>query len=581
MTEDGAGSERLRDLRRRAEARLRAEPGVIPETLDQAGKLVHELRTHQIELEMQNEELRRVQGELVEARDRLSDLYDFAPVGYVTLSDKGLILEANLTVADMLGVERGLLIKQRLSAFVLAEDQDAFYRHRRDLLDTKQLRTFELRMLGRGGCQFWASLDCVLAPDPEGDGLRIRCSLADITLRKRAEQEKTAMAAQLQQAQKLESIGTLAGGVAHEINNPIHGIMNYAELISDGLGVGSPLAEYARGIIHETERTAAIVRSLLAFARHGDESHGPEQMNDIVGSTLSLVRAVMRHDQITLAVDVPEGLPFVNCRAQQIQQVLMNLLTNARDTLNQKYPEYHPDKAVTITARLIEKQDGSWVRTTVEDRGMGIDPEIRDRIFDPFFTTKDRAIGTGLGLSVTHGIVRDHGGELHVESEPGEYTRFHLDLPVAEVQPARVRDPGPATAGAPSLPHAPAPARVLVVDDERSLRLTVSAFLAKAGHDVRVAEDAEEALGLLETRPVDVVLSDIILPRMTGLKLLRRIRDLWPETRVILMTGEPTSETASEGDDAGAFAYLTKPIGKQVLLECVARAASARTPAER
>jgi signal transduction histidine kinase len=130
-----------------------------------------------------------------------------------------------------------------------------------------------------------------------------------------------------------------------------------------------------------------------------------------------------------LQVDIDEGLPQLKCRSQQIQQVLMNLMTNARDALNERYPEYDSEKRIRIRVRLIEKQGKKSIRTTVEDSGTGIRPAIRERIFDPFFTTKSEGVGTGLGLSISYGIVKDHGGELTVESKPGIYTRFHMDLP--------------------------------------------------------------------------------------------------------------------------------------------------------
>ena len=233
---------------------------------------------------------------------------------------------------------------------------------------------------------------------------------------------------QLVQSQRIESIGTLAGGVAHEINNPINGIMNYAQLILDSLERENPAAEFAREILHETQRISKIVRNLLTFSRNEKQSHSPALISDIVSSVLSLIQTVMRHDQIALEVAIPEGLPRIKCRSQQIQQVLMNLLTNARDALNERYPGYSPEKKIRVAAELIEKAGLRFIRTTVEDNGAGINPEIRDRIFDPFFTTKPKETGTGLGLSISYGIVRDHGGELIVESEPGRYTRFHMDL---------------------------------------------------------------------------------------------------------------------------------------------------------
>jgi PAS domain S-box-containing protein len=271
---------------------------------------------------------------------------------------------------------------------------------------------------------------CRVLKDDRGNVTGSLSSARDITEIKLAERQKADMEAQLRHAQKLESIGTLASGVAHEINNPINGVMNYAQLILDQSAPGAVAAEYAREIISETERVAVIVRNLLQFARQEKQTHSPARMEDIIDAVLSLMGAVLRHDQIRLEVDIGAGLPTVKCRSQQIQQVVMNMLSNARDALNEKYPDHHEDKAVSIRCRAFEKAGRPWMRVTVEDHGGGISLAIRDRIFDPFFTTKSKDKGTGLGLAISHGLVKEHHGDLHFETEPGHWTRFHLDLPV-------------------------------------------------------------------------------------------------------------------------------------------------------
>jgi PAS domain S-box-containing protein len=238
------------------------------------------------------------------------------------------------------------------------------------------------------------------------------------------------MEMQLRQSQKMESVGTLAGGVAHEINNPINGIMNYAQLIADQLPSEDALQKYTANIMKETNRVAQIVRNLLAYARQDKQGRSPANLNDIIQAVLTLIQTVVRHDQITLTVDVPEGLPQMECRSQQIEQVLVNLLTNARDALNEKYASYHENKVIRITAMHFERDGQGWIRTTIEDHANGIPEGVRDRVFDPFYTTKPVGKGTGLGLSISYGIVKDHGGVLHFETEAGQGTRFHMDLPV-------------------------------------------------------------------------------------------------------------------------------------------------------
>ncbi|KAA3615621.1 MAG: PAS domain S-box protein [Calditrichaeota bacterium] len=252
----------------------------------------------------------------------------------------------------------------------------------------------------------------------------------DITDRKQAEKEKITVEAQVRHQQKLESVGTLAGGVAHEINNPLNGIMNYAQLIDDELGEGNTLKKYSSEIIRESERISDIVRNLLTFSRDDKESHSPARIDDIIESTVSLVNIVFKKDQITLNIDIPQNLPSIKCRSQQIRQVIMNLMTNARDSLNQKYSGYDENKVINISVSQFADENRRWFRVMVEDKGVGINEDIQGKIFDPFFTSKDRAIGTGLGLSISYGLVKDHNGKLHFETEVGEFTRFYLDLPI-------------------------------------------------------------------------------------------------------------------------------------------------------
>lgn len=251
----------------------------------------------------------------------------------------------------------------------------------------------------------------------------------DVSLLKRAEQEVLGMEAHLRQSQKLESLGTLASGVAHEINNPLMGMINYADLLAQRVE-DDTVKEYSQIIIEEGNRIANIVRNLLSFSRQDKEAYDLAEIKDLIDRSLSLIGSVLRKDQISVELNIPEGLPQVKCRSQQIQQVIINLLTNAQHALNARYPEYHENKLIRITAIPSENDGENWIRMTVEDHGIGVPEDVRERIFDPFFSTKSRHEGTGLGLSVSFGIMKDHQGALSVESKPGEYTRLHVDLRV-------------------------------------------------------------------------------------------------------------------------------------------------------
>ncbi len=252
----------------------------------------------------------------------------------------------------------------------------------------------------------------------------------DITDRKILQREKTEWDMQIRQQQKLEAIGTLAGGVAHEINNPINVIMNFAQLVVDRSKEDSETTFYGKSIIDESLRISEIVKNLLQFSRQEKSSHSYANVEDIVYRTVSLMNTILKKDQILLSVKLEKDLPMVKCRSQQIQQVLMNLLTNARDALNDKYPGYDENKRIDISVKQKLHDDRRWIEIVVGDQGCGISEDIKEKIYEPFFSTKPKDKGTGLGLSISFGIVKDHHGSITIETKTNEYSRFIVELPV-------------------------------------------------------------------------------------------------------------------------------------------------------
>ncbi len=250
----------------------------------------------------------------------------------------------------------------------------------------------------------------------------------DITENKELGEKKKLLEANIRNQQKLESIGTLASGVAHEINNPINGIMNYGQLIVDLTEYNSEINNYAKEIIDESIRISKITKNLLQFSRFESTAYEKIMIGDILSKTISLVNTLISKEQIKMEFNYEDSIE-VYCRPQQIQQVVMNILTNARSALNEKYERYDDNKIIEVGCYEFIKEHEKWVRIIVEDHGSGIPKELQEKIFDPFFTTRSRCEGTGLGLSISHGIITEHKGELYFETEEGEYTKFFIELP--------------------------------------------------------------------------------------------------------------------------------------------------------
>ena len=400
------------------------------ELMSQVHRAVHQrLRSRAQALEAavaeRTQQLGRANEALRESEERFRGFTELSPVGIYVTDAKGDCVYANPRWCQMAGLTREEATGRGWCRAIHPADRERIVTEWYRMPRGPAAWAHEYRFLCPDGNETWVYGTAVPLYDEQGAVTGYLGANVDITERKRLE-------GQLHQAQRLESLGSLAGGVAHEINNPINGIMNYAQLISDQPDDADSAAQYAREIIAETNRVAAIVRSLLQFSRREGPPRQPVETGRIIDGVLSLFRTVIKHDQIQLSVRVDSGLPPIACQEQQIQQVLINLLTNARDALNERYPSYDVDKRVCVTARAVDSPAGARVRLTVEDSGGGIPASAQERIFDPFFTTKCPGRGTGLGLSIAHTIVRDHGGELSVETSEGQYTRFHVDLPPAD-----------------------------------------------------------------------------------------------------------------------------------------------------
>ena len=421
--------EQAAELRQRAEElalRHAAPAPADPESTlpTWAVEMLHELRVHQIELEMQNEELRRSEVKLEEARARYFDLYELAPLGYFTLDEFGVILEANLYAASRLGVSRAALVWQPFNRFIFREDQDSYYLHRRRLSEIGSAETWDLRMVRQDGTPFWAHLDA--APAWEADGPRVlRVTMGDISALKLAENREQRLEIELQHAQNMESLGAQTGSIAHDMNNVLGAILGMASANLDTQPDGSPACHAFDVITKAAERGVMLVRSLKSLAsRHPAEARELD-LNVILQDDVRLLEHTT-FNKYRLETAFEGGLNPILGDANALSNAFMNLLINSVEAMV-------PGGTLTIRTRNLESYQ---VEIQVEDTGTGMSAETMTKALEPYFTTKEVG-GAGLGLSIVESTVKAHHGQVEIESEPEHGTRVILRFPaLKKLRPA-------------------------------------------------------------------------------------------------------------------------------------------------
>jgi two-component system, cell cycle sensor histidine kinase and response regulator CckA len=698
---------------------------------ESARQLLYELRVHQVELQMQNEELRRAQQELEASRARYVDLYDLAPVGYVTLCEEGRVLEANLTAAGLLGAARRELLQQKLTRFILPEDQDVYFRHRRQLFETGTPQVCELRLLRRDGHTFWARLQ---ASPPHEDGGQPVCRtvLSDVTERKRTEETLRASEARhrmlfersrdalmtltspdwrvtsvnsstismfgvadeadfvsrppwhysperqpdgrasaekaramvetalregshffewafhrpsgdpflatvlltrmeidgqpllqvtvrdethlkrlqavLGQADRLASMGMLAAGVAHEINNPlVYVLYNVGTLAADlpritgaarrcfaGLrnqvgdaafleiaGEDAPMldpsmledtVDRAREALAGAQRIKNISRALGTFSRVESVERSMVDVNYAIECAVTMAFNEIKY-RARLVKDLGP-VPAIRASEGKLSQVFLNLLINASHAIEEGNVE---NNRIIIHTWA---EDGA-VFAAVKDTGKGILPQNLARVFEPFFTTKTAGVGSGLGLAICKNIVTDFGGDIRVESEVGKGTRFVVRLPA----PADALESLAAPGGSETARGAAASGRLLVVDDEDLILKTMKRLLGRE-HQVVTAASGEKGRAILEhDQAFDVILCDLMMPEMTGMDLHEWLARRNPAlaARMVFITGGAFTPRASHYLASVRNLKLEKPLDpvklKGLVSELVGAARAKRAPA--
>jgi two-component system, cell cycle sensor histidine kinase and response regulator CckA len=558
-------------------------------------QLLHKVRLYQNELELQNEELRRTRSELETARARYFDLleytsilYNHAPVGYLTLTQEGIIVEANRTATELLSLTRDRLLAQSILQLIVVEDQPIFHGYRKQLLATQNPQRCELRMRRADGTAFFVQMDAAITPSildtgDSADNLErnryIRTTISDISARVALEEEERKVRSQLEttlvdlretQAQmvkqeRLAVVGQLAAGIAHDFNNILAAITLYAQLVRRASDLPANLHARMGVIVDQTSRATHLIQQILDFSRRTaitrnatTLSHFLQQFVELLQHTLPETILITLETEKSLQTGIDD---VVDIDPSRIQQVLLNLAFNARDAM--------PDggELRIMLSRIMADSSspalasgtltaGPWLRIAVSDTGTGIPPQDLPHLFEPFFTTKGVGAGSGLGLAQVWGIIKQHEGEIDVTSGVGKGTTFSLYLSALSVAP-----PAPIVVETGEVPHGHGEC-VLVVEDNSALAAALISTLQQLGYQVLEAKNGEDAARLMaqEGHKVNLILSDLLMPLMSGEALIQSLRTQGWGQPVVVLSGHPLPETELEQLlSGGQISWLPKP----------------------
>jgi PAS domain S-box-containing protein len=546
--------------RRRAEDQLREQHLESDASGIQADqqRLLHELQVHRIELEMQNEELQRAMDQVEAGLEKYEDLYDFAPVGYLTLDRQGIIQEANLAAANLLGIERARLIQRRFGLSLAAAAQPVLNDFLTQVFESKSRQPCEVTLLPQGKARVEVRIEAVVA----ASGRECRAVLEDITEQKQAEQSRLI-------ANKLESTGILAGGIAHDFNNLLTVILLELELARALSPPGEELRQRLEAATKTVMTARGLTQQLITFAQGGAPVRKPICLSGVIREA---IRPALSGSRVRGEVSLASDLWWVEADEGQIGQVIRNLVLNAREAM----PEggvvcVRAENVVRASHEHPALPAGGYVRVSIVDQGVGMAEAMLAKIFDPYFSTKRRGDqkGMGLGLTICHTIVQKHGGAIAVESELGVGTTFQLYLPAC-------RKPGGETK--PSVAAIPArPGRILVMEDEEGVRVVMGAWLQRMGHDVELVVDGRRAVDAYQSaldqgRPFDLVFLDLtVRDGMGGQDAIRALLQIDPNVKGIVMSGYAEDPAILEPDRHGFKGALAKPFEADCLRKMLAQ----------
>ena len=526
-----------------------------------------------LEAEKQEQRRRASEEELRRSRENLQHAQRIASLGSWEVDLRTRKTTWSGELCRILGLTPGESTPGRLAFMSTVHPED---RARVAVLVEEALRSgcwrpFEHRIVRPDGSERYVREHAEVIVSEFGDPVAIVGILQDITEYKRLEE-------QFHQAQKLEGIGRLAGGVAHDFNNLLTVINGYSDLLLSELNPMDPVHGHVAEIRAAGERAADLTRRLLAFSRKQISEPKPLNLNSLIGEAGRMLGRMVG-ENIEIATKLAPDPGFVLADAGQMNQVLLNLVVNARDAMQGGGRILIETEIVEIREPLVaghpEARRGEFVRLSISDTGAGMDAEVQSHIFEPFFTTKPEGAGTGLGLASVYGIVKQSDGWIEVESEPGKGSTFRIYLPRVR------RDPAPLEALRPAAAAEPGSETILVVEDQAGVRRLACDVLKNAGYEVIEAGSGDEALALVQrhTGAIDLMLTDVMMPGITGTQLAARLASLRPGMKVLFTSGHSPEVIAELGVSEGGAGYLPKPFTPSELAARVRQALGAGTRA--
>lgn len=500
---------------------------------------------------------KRAESALKGSEERFRTLYEKAPVAYQSLDENGNIISVNETWLSCLGYSRNEVIGHNFCDFLTVEDQENFQHNFPRFKAVGEILGIEFLMQKKDGTSILVSFRGKTGRDEEGEFRQTHCVFHDITASREAEKEQQAMRNQLRHAKQMESIGTLAGGVAHEFNNLLAIMIGYNDLALAELPESGDVVEFLTEVRTAGIRARDVIQQLLTFSRHHVAHQEPLQLGTSVENVVKLLRSTIPAN-ISIITDIAEDLSPIIGDINQLDQVIINLCGNAKDALLERggsihisVENYDPDKMQQPEPTI--NISGPQVKLTVADDGCGIDQEVLEKIFEPYYTTKEVGKGTGIGLSVVYGIVQQHQGNIQVESHPNRGTSFQIYLPahLGKVEQKIEEQTEPPTGNE----------RILFIDDEPSAVNLMNRLLSRLGYAVKGFTNPEEAIELLKSDPelFDLVVTDMTMAEMTGDQVVKEVVRIRADMPIILCTGYSEKLPATQTLLDEKFPIVMKP----------------------